>query len=309
MTVVIISIISAVIIYAVSVMYAGIGEIFSELAGVMNMGLEGIMLMGAVTGYMTAVYTHNLALAFLAAVGTGAALGLVFAFLTVTLKSNQTVCGMAMLTFGMGLSGFLGDKVAQVSANLKFEKFDIPLLSRIPILGPGLFHQDLLVYLMYLILPLSVFYIYHTRAGLMLRGLGESPEMLDSQGKNIFLMRYAYVIFGCIMTSISGVCISLSYTNFWSAGMTGGKGWIAIALVTFSSWNPVVLAIGAVLFGCVSILGKNLQMLVPGIPSQVYSMLPYIVTIIAFILATGSFRKKHTSQPGTLGIPFDRESR
>lgn len=309
MTLIIISVLSAIIVYAVSVMFAGIGEIFSELAGVMNMGLEGIMLMGAVTGYMTAVYTQNLALAFLAAVGTGALLGVVFAFLTVTLRSNQTVCGMAMLTFGTGLSGFLGDKVAQIPANLKFEKFSIPLLSKIPVVGPIFFQQDLLVYSMYLILPLSIFYIYHTRAGLMLRGLGEAPEMLDSQGKNIFLMRYLYVIFGCVMTAISGVCVSLSYTNFWSAGMTGGKGWIAIALVTFSSWNPMILAVGAFLFGCVSILGKSLQLYVPQIPSQVYSMLPYLVTIIAFILSTGSFRKKHTSQPSALGIAYDRESR
>lgn len=309
MEVLVISIISTVIMYAVSVMYAGIGEIFSELAGVMNMGLEGIMLMGAVTGYMTAVYTQNLLLAFVVATLTGAFLGVIFAFLTVTLKSNQTVCGMAMLTFGAGLSGFLGNDVAQVSANLKFQKFEIPILSEIPIIGPSMFYQDILVYMMYLILPLSVFYIYHTRAGLKLRGLGEAPEMLDSQGKNVFFMRYLYVMFGCAMTAISGVCISLSYTNFWSAGMTGGKGWIAIALVTFASWNPIILAIGALLFGLISILGKNMQIIVPGIPSQVYSMLPYIATIIVFILSTGSFRKKHTSQPETLGIPYDRESR
>lgn len=309
MTVVIISVASAVIVYAVSVMYAGIGEIFAELAGVMNMGLEGIMLMGAVTGYMTAVYTGNLGVAFLVAVGTGGLLGLVFAFLTVTLKSNQTVCGMAMLTFGTGLSGFIGNNVAQVSANLKFEKFNIPLLSEIPILGPILFQQDILVYMMYLILPLSYIYIYHTRSGLVLRGLGEAPEMLDSQGKNVFLLRYLYVCFGCMMTAISGVCLSLSYTNFWSAGMTGGKGWIALALVTFSSWNPLVLAFGAVLFGCISILGKSMQLYVPGIPSQIYSMLPYIATVVVFILSTGNFRKKHTSEPSALGIAFDREHR
>jgi len=112
-----------------------------------------------------------------------------------------------------------------------------------------------------------------------------------------------------MMTALSGVCISLSYTNFWSAGMTGGKGWIAIALVTFSSWNPLILAVGALLFGCISILGKNLQILIPGIPSQVYSMMPYIATIIVFIISTGSFRKKHTSQPGTLGVAYDRENR
>jgi len=304
-----ISVCSAAIVYAVSVMYAGIGEIFSQRAGIMNLGLEGIMLMGAVSGYLTAVYTGNLFLAFIAVLFTGAVFGLIFSFLTITLKADQTVCGMAILTFGTGLSGFIGKNVAGVAANLKFEKFDFPLLSKIPVIGPIFFHQDILVYLMYLIVPLSMFYIYKTRPGMQLRALGENPAVLDAAGHNIFAMRYGYVTFGCIMTSISGACISLAYTNFWSSGMTGGKGWIAVALVTFASWNPFVLTLGALLFGSVSILGSNLQIYLPGIPSQIYSMLPYLATIIAFIISTGNFRKKRSGTPAALCIPYDRENR
>lgn len=304
-----ISICSAAIVYAVSVMYAGIGEIFSQRAGVMNLGLEGIMLMGAVSGYITAVNTQNLLLAMLVVILTGCAFGLVFAFLTVTLKADQTVCGMAMLTFGTGLSGFIGEKYVSVAANLKFPKLEIPLLSDIPLIGPIFFNQDILVYAMYLIVPVSMLYIYKTRPGMHLRALGENPAVLDAAGHNVFAMRYGYVIFGCAMTAVSGACVSLAYTNFWSSNMTGGKGWIAVALVTFASWNPFIMALGALLFGGVSILGANLQIYLPGIPSQIYSMLPYLATIIAFILSTGNFRRKHTSEPASLCIPYDREER
>ena len=186
----IISLCSGAIVYAVSVMYAGIGETFSERAGIMNLGVEGVMLMGAVSGYITAVHTQNLFLSFLVVLLTGAALGLAFAFLTVTLQSDQTVCGMAMLIFGTGLSGFIGKDVSGVAANLKFEKIAIPVLSKIPVLGDIFFKQNLLTYAMYFIIPLSMFYIYRTRYGLKLRALGENPAALDAAGENVFAMRY-----------------------------------------------------------------------------------------------------------------------
>ncbi|MGI6093992.1 MAG: ABC transporter permease [Lachnospiraceae bacterium] len=305
----IISLCSGAIIYAVSVMYAGIGETFSERAGIMNLGVEGIMLMGAVTGYIAAVNTQNLALSFLVVLLTGAILGLVFAFLTVTLQSDQTVCGMAMLTFGTGLSGFLGKDVAGVAANLKFNTIPIPLLSDIPIIGDIFFRHNLLVYAMYFIVPLSMFYIYKTRYGLKLRALGENPAALDAAGENVFAMRYGYVIFSCMMITISGACVSLANTNFWASGMTAGKGWIAFALVAFSAWNPVKLMLGALLFGFISCLGSNLQIYLPQVPTEFYSALPYLATVIALILSTGSFRRKHTDEPAALAKPYDRESR
>lgn len=309
MTALIISIISTAIIYAVSVLYAAIGEIFSQRAGVMNLGLEGIMLMGAVSGYLVAVHKHNLALAMLTVIIVGVVLGLVFAFLTVTLQADQTVAGMAMLTFGTGLSGFIGKSVSGVNANLAFEAFDIPVLSKIPIIGPSFFHQDLLVYAMYIILPLSMIYLYKTRAGMILRSLGENPASLDSAGYNVFALRYGYVIFGTVMTAVSGACVSLSYTNFWSDGMTSGKGWIAVALVVFASWNPLIAVFGALLFGAISIIGIDIQMYVTTIPSQFFSALPYVATIIALIFTTGNFRKKRSDAPAALCVPYDREER
>lgn len=308
-TALLVSIISTAIIYAVSVLYAAIGEIFSQRAGVMNLGLEGIMLMGAVSGYLVAVHKQNLGLAMLTVILVGAVLGLVFAFLTVTLQADQTVAGMAMLTFGTGLSGFIGKEVSGVSANLKFEQFDIPVLCKIPVIGQSFFHQDILVYAMYIIIPLSMIYIYKTRPGMILRSLGENPATLDSAGYNVFALRYAYVIFGCAMTAVSGACVSLSYTNFWSDGMTSGKGWIAVALVVFASWNPIVAVFGALLFGAISVIGIDIQMYATNIPSQFFAALPYVATIVALIFTTGNFRKKRSSAPAALCIPYDREER
>ena len=307
-TTLLISIISTAVVYAVTVLYAAIGEIFAERAGVMNLGLEGIMLMGAVSGYLVAVHRQNLALAMLTVIVVGAALGLVFAFLTVSLQSDQTVAGMAMLTFGTGLSGFIGKEVSGVNANLAFSPIAIPGLSKIPVIGPSLFNQSILVYIMYIIIPVSMIYLYKTRAGMILRALGENPAALDSAGYNVYALRYAYVIFGSVMTAVSGACISLDYTNFWSDGMTSGKGWIAVALVVFAAWNPLIAVFGGLLFGAISIIGIDIQMYFPQVPSQFFSALPYVATIIALIFTTGNFRKRRSSAPAALTIPYDRES-
>ena len=309
MEVLIVSIISTAILYAVSVLYAAVGEIFTQKAGVMNLGLEGIMLMGAVSGYLVAVHKQNLGLAMVVVITVGAALGLIFAFVTVTLQADQTVAGMAMLTFGTGLSGFIGRDVCGVSANLAFEPIAIPLLSKIPIIGPSMFNQNILVYVMYIIIPVAMIYIYKTRPGMILRALGENPATLDSAGYNVFALRYGYVIFGSAMAAVSGACVSLAYTNFWSDNMTSGKGWIAVALVVFASWNPLVAVFGALLFGAISVIGVDIQMFYSVLPSQFYSALPYVATIIALIFTTGNFRKKRSSAPAALCIPYNREER
>lgn len=309
MIAIITSICAAAIVYAVSILYAATGEIFSQRAGIMNLGVEGIMLMGAVSGFLTVHYTNSLTLAMLAVIVVGALLGLIFAFLTVTLQADQTVCGMAFLIFGSGLSGFIGKNVTGIASAVKFEKIEIPLLSQIPVIGDILFKQDLLVYMMYIMIPLSMFYIYRTRPGMILRALGENPSALDAVGINVFGLRYAYIMFGCAMCAVSGACISLSYTNFWNEGMTGGKGWIAFSLVAFSGWNPAKAALGALLFGGISIVSMNMQIYLPGVPSQFYGMLPYIATVAAFILTTANFRRKHTEEPAALCRKYDREDR
>lgn len=309
MSTLITALLSGAIVYAVSVMYAGIGELLTERAGIMNLGVEGIMLMGAVTGALGAVLTRSLTVALLFALCTGAIMGLIFAFLTVTLQSDQTVCGMAMLIFGTGLSGYIGKSIASKPINLKFAPIAIPGLSKIPYIGQILFTQNILVYAMYIILPLSVIYLYKTRWGLKLRSLGEDPAVLDAAGENIFLMRYGYTIFGTMMMAISGAFVSLSITNVWQDNMTAGKGWIAFALVAFAMWDPLRLALGALLFGFISNLGSNLQVYLPQVPVELYSMMPYIVTIVVFIVSTGNFRKKRTDQPAMLARPYDREAR
>lgn len=305
----IIALLSGAIVYAVSVMYAGIGETFTERSGVMNLGVEGVMLMGAASGAIAAIKTRSLGLAMLVVIGVGILLGLIFAFLTITLQSDQTVCGMAMLILGTGLSGFLGEEIAADPIGLKFQKIAIPVLSDIPIVGDILFNQNLLVYIMYLILPLSFIYIYKTRWGLKLRSLGENPAVLDAAGENVFLMRYGYVIFGTVMMAISGAFVSLAHTNVWQQGMTAGKGWIAFALVAFSAWNPLKLAMGALLFGFISNLASNLQIYFPNVPTEIFTALPYIATVVVLIVSTGSFRKRHTTEPAALTKPYDRESR
>ena len=304
-----VAILSGAIVYAVSVLYAGIGETFTERSGVMNLGVEGVMLMGAMSGAYAAVKTQSLGIAMLVVLLTGAVLGLIFAFLTVTLQSDQTVCGMAMLILGTGLSGFLGESIASKPVNLKFPKLPIPLLSDIPVIGDIFFEQNILVYLMYIILPLATFYIFHTRWGMKLRALGENPAVLDAAGEKVFAMRYGYVIMGSMMMAVSGAFVSLAQTNVWQEGMTAGKGWIAFALVAFSAWNPAKLAMGALLFGFISNLGSNLQIYLPGVPTEIFSAMPYIATIVVLIVSTGNFRKKHTAEPAALAKPYDRESR
>lgn len=304
-----VAILSGAIVYAVSVLYAGIGETFTERSGVMNLGVEGVMLMGAMSGAYAAVKTQSLGIAMLVVLLTGAVLGLIFAFLTVTLQSDQTVCGMAMLILGTGLSGFLGESIASKPVNLKFPKLPIPLLSDIPVIGDIFFEQNILVYLMYIILPLATFYIFNTRWGMKLRALGENPAVLDAAGEKVFAMRYGYVIMGSMMMAVSGAFVSLAQTNVWQEGMTAGKGWIAFALVAFSAWNPAKLAMGALLFGFISNLGSNLQIYLPGVPTEIFSAMPYIATIVVLIVSTGNFRKKHTAEPAALAKPYDRESR
>ncbi|MDY3747510.1 MAG: ABC transporter permease [Lachnospiraceae bacterium] len=303
------SILASTISVAVIMLYATIGEIISQRAGIMNLGLEGIMLMGAVSAYFTVVHTHSLALAILTVIVVGALLGLIYAFITVTLQANQVVAGLAMMTFGSGLSGFIGNSITGVAANLKFESLPIPLLSKIPVIGKIFFSQNLLVYILYVIVAIVIVYIYKTRPGMTLRALGENPGALDAVGINVFALRYVYCIVGTILVAMGGAYMSIAYSNSWQEGMTGGYGWIAAALVVFSAWNPAMAVVGSVLFGFISIIGNYMQAYFPFIPVKFVAMLPYIFTIIVLILTTGNFRKKHTEAPAALCVPYDRESR
>jgi simple sugar transport system permease protein len=306
---IIISILSSIIIGAVPLLYACIGEIYSQRAGIMNLGLEGIMLMGAVVGYYTGIKSGSMLVAVLIVILVGALVGICYAFLTVTLKANQVVAGLALVTFGTGMSGFVGKSVVSVTSAYRLEAISIPLLSDIPIVGTVFFERDILVYLLYILVPLATYYMMKTKPGLVLQSLGENPGALDADGYNVGLLKYLYVTLGCVLTAIGGAYLTLVSTPFWNDGMTSGKGWIATALVIFSMWNPAVAVGGAVLFSGVNVLTNYIPLFLPGVPTYFLKMLPYACTIIVLIFSTGSFRNKYTAQPAMLGIPYHREER
>lgn len=303
------TILASVIIGMAPLLYACIGEIFSQRAGVVNLGLEGIMLIGAVTGYYVGYKSGNMGLALLVVIGVGLVIGVIYAFLTVTLKANQTVAGLALVTFGTGLSGFAGKNLIGVASAYKLHPVAIPLLSKIPVIGPVFFNQDILVYVLYFLVPLATIYMMKTKPGIVLRSLGENPAALDADGYNVVGLRYIYVIFGCTMTAIGGAYFTLVSTPFWNDEMTSGRGWIAAALVIFSTWNPAVAILGALLFSGVSVFTNYVPLFMPSVPTYFVKMLPYVCTIIVLILSTGSFRKSRSPQPSMLGAPFDREQR
>lgn len=289
--------------------YATVGEIFTERSGVRNLGLEGVMLMGGVIGFSTAIHTKSLFLAVLAVLGIGILIGLFYAVLTVTFQANQTVCGLALVTFGGGLSGFIGKTLTEFYNVPFFGPLPIPGLSEIPLLGAAFFRHDPMIYFLYLLVPVAYIYIYKTRPGMMLCALGENPSALDVMGKNIFLMRYLYTIFGCMIVGLGGAYITLAYTPIWQEGMMAGKGWISVALVIFSAWNPVRAILGALLFAGIEVLGFRLQSYGVGVPYFFLNMLPYICTIVVLVVSTGSFQTKRASAPAALGKYYEREAR
>ena len=294
---------------AAPLIYASVGEILSERSGTLNLGLEGVMLMGAVMGYRTAYVTHSLTLALLAALGTGALLGLLFAFLTVTLQANQVVSGLALVILGTGASGFIGYSVTGTTLPHGFQKIAIPVLSKIPVLGTVLFRQNAMIYLLYILVPAITVYIYKTNPGLRLRALGEDPGTLDAAGLNVYAMKYAYTTVGMAIVALGGAYMTLAYTSTWIENITAGNGWIASALVIFAFWNPALAALGSVFFGLVSVLALRVQISNTQIPSFFISMLPYICTVLVLLISSSGFSRKLGAAPRSLGTYYDREER
>ncbi|WP_258360720.1 ABC transporter permease [Moorella sulfitireducens (nom. illeg.)] len=292
------------------ILYAALGEILAERAGVLNLGVEGMMLVGAVTGFMVAVRTGNPWMGFLVAMLAAGLLAAVFAFLTITLRANQVVTGLALTIFGTGLSGFLGKPYVGIPLPLSFKPVAIPILAEIPIIGPVLFNHNPLVYLTYILVPLLWYYFYRTRPGLNLRAIGENPAAADALGVNVFALRYIYVIIGGMLAGAGGAFLSLAYAPSWLENMTAGRGWIAVALVIFAVWDPVKALLGSYLFGGVDALTYTLQAATKiAIPSFFLKMLPYILTLVVLIIATRQTVVKHIGAPGALAIPYDREER
>jgi len=312
----IISILIITIRAGASLLYATLGEIFTERAGILNLGVEGIMIMGAATSFSAAYYADNAWLGLLTAIIIGSLLGLIHAFLTVTLRTDQVVSGLAMTIFGTGLASFMGQRLGPGRSTMVglqspgFERFPIPFLHQIPILGPSFFNQDVLIYFLYILVPLLWFFLYKTRQGLKLRAVGENPRASDSMGINVTTARYLYTIFGAILISIAGTHLSLGYLHGWAENITGGRGWIAIALVIFATWDPVRAVLGALLFGGINAIQFRMQAAGTTIPASFLNMMPYIFTILVLVIITWweAFRKR-IGAPAALGLPYVREEK
>jgi ABC-type uncharacterized transport system permease subunit len=293
---------------SMAVLFATIGEILAERSGVLNLGVEGMMLMGAFTGFAATCAFQSLLLGVLAAMAVGGTLSLIHGFFSITLKVNQVVSGLALTLLGIGLSNFLGRPfIGKVS--LKFEPFSVFPLNRIPIVGDLFFTHPALVYVAYVLVPAAYFFLYKTRYGLELRAVGENPAAADAVGIRVFHLRYVYTFMGGTLAGLGGAYLSLTYTPGWKEQMTGGQGWIAIALVIFAMWDPLRAALGALLFGFINAFQFYCQAAgLTVIPSYILRMLPYLFTIGVLILITRSEKvRKRVGAPAALGVPFERE--
>jgi ABC-type uncharacterized transport system permease subunit len=311
-----VSILTIAIRAGTSLVYATVGEIITERAGILNLGVEGMMIMGAVTAFAAAFHMGNAWAGVATAIVAGGLLALVHAFLTITLRADQTVSGLALTIFGTGLASFLGQRLGPGGTPLvgqvgpRFGKIPIPGLADLPLVGPSLFNQDILVYIMYLFVPLAWYFLYKTRPGLHLRAIGESPQTADAMGVNVFGLRYLYTIIGGMLVGLGGAHLSLAYTPGWTENLTGGRGWIAIALVIFATWDPARAVVGALLFGGVNAVQFRLQAAGTTIPASFLNMLPYAFTVLVLVLITWweAFRKR-VGAPAALGLPYMREER
>ena len=303
-----ISILAASITAGTPILFAALGELITERAGVTNLGVDGMMLVGAATGFMASITFHNQWLGVGVALLAGGLMALIHAYLTITLRANQVVSGLALALFGSGFSSYIGKGYVGMRLEQTFEKLPVPFLSEIPIIGPIVFKQDALVYLSYVLVVFIAFYLYKTRAGLFLRALGENPAAVDAVGINVFGLRYFYVVIGGALAGLGGAYLSLAYAPSWLENMTAGRGWIAVALVIFALWDPWRALVGSYLFGGIDALGFHLQVL--GIPVSVFllNMMPYIFTIVVLIFVLIR-RGGRLAAPQSLGLPYDREER
>jgi len=306
----ILKVLSAAVRSGTPLLFATLGEIITERSGVMNLGLEGLMLIGAITGFMVSYNTKNVYLGFIAAMIAGAIFALLHAFMVITLRVNQVVSGLALTMLGTGISGMLGRSyIGQVAP--KFSEMRIPILSDISGIGEIFFSHDILVYLTYILVPLIFFILFKTKPGMILRAVGEEPSAADSRGINVYLVRYIATTIGGAITSAGGAYLSLAYTSMWIENMSAGRGWIAIALVIFSAWEPFKAMIGSYLFG--GMMATQLRLQAGGkvnISANILMMLPYIATLVAMVIFSSSEKfRKRIGAPTALGIPYSREEK
>lgn len=283
--------------------FAALGELITEKAGVLNLGIEGMMLMGAVTGFMVTVVTGDPLIGILAAMLAGVVVSLFFGVLTLTLLANQVATGLALTIFGVGLSAFVG--LSYVGTPIKgLQPVSIPVLSDLPILGPLLFQHDPLIYLSLLLFAGVSWFLFKSRAGLILRAVGESHEAAHAIGYGVVKIRYFAVMFGGAMSGLAGAYLSLVYTPQWTENMTSGRGWIALALVVFATWRPARVLLGAYLFGGITILSLHIQAAGFDVSSHLVATLPYLATVLVLVLISRDATRIRLNAPASLGKPF-----
>ena len=297
------SILAATIVAGTQLIIAALGELVTEKAGVLNLGIEGMMAMGAVAAFATAFAGYGPVWAVLAGMAVGCALAIVFGVLTLTMLANQVASGLALTLFGLGLSGLMGESFVG-QPGIKLQSLHIPGLTELPFVGKLLFGQDILVYLSFASVFGVSWFLNRTRGGLILRAVGDNHASAHALGYPVIGVRYLAVMFGGAMAGLGGAYMSVAYTPLWVENMTAGRGWIALALVVFASWLPWRAVFGAYLFGTVTVLQFHAQALGIGFPPQFLSMLPYLATIVVLVAISGNRRATLFNTPASLGKPF-----
>ena len=288
---------------ATPLLIAAIGELVVERAGVLNLGVEGMMVMGAVCGFAAAILTGSPWIGLLAGILAGAVFSLLFGFLTLTIATNQVATGLSLTLLGLGLSGMIGESFVGM-AGIKLPTLHIPVLSDVPLVGKLLFGQDPIFYISLALTAAVMWFLFRTRTGLTLRSIGDNHGSAHALGIPVIRYRYLAVMFGGACAGLAGAHLSLVYTPQWVENMTAGRGWIALALVVFASWRPLRVLAGAYLFGAVTIGQLHAQALGLGIPSQLLSALPYLATIVVLVLISRNKRLTMMNTPASLGHPF-----
>ncbi|MGM0583255.1 MAG: ABC transporter permease [Pseudomonadota bacterium] len=294
---------AALIVAATPLLFAAIGELVAEKAGVLNLGVEGMMIVGAVAGFAAAHETGSPLLGVLAALAAGAGLSAVFALLTQGLMSNHVATGLALTLFGLGLAALVGQPFAGARA-VTVPRLDIPGLSDLPVIGRLIFAHDPLVYLSLALTLVVAWMLTRTRAGLVLRAVGENHDAAHAIGCRVVAVRTAAILFGGACAGLGGAYLSLVASPLWAEGMTAGRGWIALAIVVFASWKPGRALLGAYLFGGVTVAQLNLQALGVAVQSQYLSMTPYLATILVLVIMSSDRAKARLNAPASLSKPF-----
>jgi simple sugar transport system permease protein len=286
-----------------AIVLAAFGELVTEKSGVLNLGVEGMMLVGAVASFAATTQSGSVAVGVATGMIAGMAMALLFAFLTLTLMANQVACGLALSIFGVGLSAYFGRAYVNIVLPAQ-PPVAIPGLSDIPVIGPMFFNHQPMVYVSWLLLAAVWWFLYRSRIGLKLLAVGESPASAHALGLPVNAIRYGATLFGGAMAGLGGTFLAVMYTPMWVEGMTAGRGWIALALVVFATWRPLRVVLGAYLFGGITVAQLVIQSRGIEIPSQLLSMLPYLATIVVLVFISSDKQRMRLNTPASLGITF-----